>query len=148
VSVVDYVDLDSLRIQIIGESSLSLMDEQGEVSGISGAGGKSKDMEDKILLSEIIQRLNEVYGINITQEDALTLELIRDRLTSSEDLRKVIYGNNTDEVKKEHFSQVFKDAVIDFHGDRMDFYRNIMNPQVLPILMDHTYRTVLSQWAS
>jgi type I restriction enzyme R subunit len=148
VSVVDYVDLDSLRIQIIGESSLSLMDEQGEVSGISGAGGKSKDMEDKLMLSEIIQRLNEVYGMNLTNEDAVTIGFITERLVSSDDLRKVMNGNNSEEVKMEHFSQVFKEAVIDFHGERIDFYKNVMDPHVLPIVTAHTYRSVLSQWAS
>ena len=35
VSVVDSVDLDSLRIQMMGETNLSLVEEQGEVYGIS-----------------------------------------------------------------------------------------------------------------
>jgi hypothetical protein len=53
-----------------------------------------------------------------------------------------------DEVEQEHFSQVFKEAVIDFHGERIDFYKNVMDPHVLPIVTAHTYRSVLSQWAS
>ena len=60
----------------------------------------------------------------------------------------MIYGNNMDEVEQEHFSQVFKEAVIDFHGERIDFYKNVMDPHVLPIVTAHTYRSVLSQWAS
>jgi type I restriction enzyme R subunit len=49
VSVVDSVDLDSLRIQMMGETNLSLVEEQGEVYGISGESGKRKDEEEKVV---------------------------------------------------------------------------------------------------
>ena len=42
ISVVDSVDLDSLRIQMMGETNLSLVEEQGEVYGISGESGRGK----------------------------------------------------------------------------------------------------------
>ena len=49
-------------------------------------------------------------------------------------------GNNTEDVKKEHFNKVFKDTVIDYHGDRIDFYKNVMNPNVFPMLVEFMYR--------
>ena len=46
---------------MMGETNLSLVEEQGEVFGISGESGGGKEEEEKILLSDIIQRINEVY---------------------------------------------------------------------------------------
>ena len=145
ISVIDSVDLDSLRIQMIGESNLTLVEEQGEVFGISGESCKGKDEEEKILLSDIIQKINEVFGENLGEEDRVTLEQVQQRLNSHSELKKVVNGNNTEDVKKEYFNSLFKDTVIDYHGDRMDFYKNVMNKNIFPMLVDFMYKEVVKQ---
>lgn len=140
VSILDSIDLDSLRIQMMSETTLSLVEEQGEVYGISGESGKGMNEEEKVLLSDIIEKVNEVFGINLGEEDRITLDQIQTRLNSNEEVIKVMNGNNTEDVKKEHFNKVFKDTVIDYHGDRIDFYKNVMNPNVFPMLMEFMYR--------
>ena len=140
ISVLDSIDLDSLRIQMMSETSLSLAEEQGEVYGISGESSKGLNEEEKVLLSDIIDKVNELFGINLAEEDRITLSQIQTRLNTNEDVVKVMKGNNTEDVKKEHFNKVFKDTVIDYHGDRIDFYKNVMNPNVFPMLMDFMYR--------
>jgi hypothetical protein len=127
----------------MSETSLSLVEEQGEVYGISGKAGKGKTEEEKVLLSDIIERVNEVFGINLVEEDRVTIELIQNRLQSNQEVIKVINGNNTEDVKKEHFNKVFRDTVIDYHGDRIDFYKNVMNPNVFPMLMEFMYREMV-----
>jgi type I restriction enzyme R subunit len=143
VSILDSINLDSLRIQMMSETSLSLAEEQGEVYGISGKSGKGKTEEEKVLLSDIIERVNEVFGVNLVEEDRVTIELIQNRLQSNQEVIKVINGNNTEDVKKEHFNKVFRDTVIDYHGDRIDFYKNVMNPNVFPMLMEFMYREMV-----
>ena len=113
-SILDAIDLDSLRIQMTGESSLSLVEEQGEVYGISGDGSAGAEEEDKELLSDIIQRVNEAFGINLGEEDKVTLGQIQKRLNSNQDIIKVLKADNTEDVKQEHFNQVFKDTVIEY----------------------------------
>tara|TARA_B110000027_G_scaffold12633_1_gene11753 strand:- start:1521 stop:4046 length:2526 start_codon:yes stop_codon:yes gene_type:complete len=145
ISVVDSIDLDSLRIQMMGETNLSLMEEQGELYGISAESGKGKDEEEKILLSDIIQRINEVFGENLVEEDRITLEQIQLRMNTHGELKKVIHGNNSEDVKKEYFNNLFKDTVVDYHGDRMDFYKNVMNKNVFPMLVDYMFKEVVQQ---
>ncbi len=58
---------------------------------------------------------------------------------------KVINGNNSEDVKKEYFNNLFKDTVVDYHGDRMDFYKNVMNKTVFPMLVDFMYKEVVKQ---
>jgi hypothetical protein len=84
-----------------------------------------------------------VFGVNLVEEDRVTIEHIQNRLQSNQEVIKVMNGNNTEDVKKEHFSKMFRDTVIDYHGDRIDFYKNVMNPNVYPMLMEFMYREML-----
>lgn len=147
ISVIDSVDLDSLRIQMMGESTLGLEDKEGELLGISGESGGGKAEEPKVLLSEIIQRINEVFGGNLGEEDRVTLEQIQSRMDSNEELKKVLDGNNTEDVKKEYFISLFKDTVVDYHGDRIDFYKNVMDKKVFPMLVEFMYNEMVRKKA-
>jgi type I restriction enzyme R subunit len=144
-SVIDSVDLDSLRIQMIGETDLNLAGEQGEVYGISGESGSGKGEEEKELLSDIIDKVNELFGENLGEEDKITLKQIQERMSTNDELKKVMNGNNTEDVKKEYFINLFKDTVVDYHGDRMDFYKNVMNKTVFPMLVNFMYKEVSRQ---
>ena len=86
------------------------------------------------------RRMEFRIGVNLGDEDRVTLDQIQSRLNSNDDVIKVMKGNNTEDVKREHFNKVFKDTVIDYHGDRIDFYKNVMNPNVFPMLVEFMYR--------
>jgi type I restriction enzyme, R subunit len=138
VDIIDSVDLDSLRIQKIGESKLSLEDKQGEVDGIgSGPGGKGE--EEKELLSQIIEKINTIYGIDLKKEDSLTIETIKNRVNQDQDVIKVVKGNNSEDVKREFYLKKFQNDVIDYHGDRLEFYKKVMSPEILPLLVNSFY---------
>ncbi|NVK75106.1 MAG: type I restriction endonuclease subunit R [Oceanospirillaceae bacterium] len=143
VSITEAVDLDSLRIQLIGESNLSLVEEQGEVYGIDGSSGGGKDEEPKVLLAEVIEKINTVFGANLGEEDRVTLELIQTRLNDNAELKKVINGNNSEDAKKDYFKSLFGDTVVDYHGDRIDFYKNVMDNKVFPMLVEFMYEQVV-----
>jgi type I restriction enzyme R subunit len=138
VTIKDAVDLESLRIQFIAESRLSLEEKKGELDPMSD--GKSKQQEeDRELLSEIIKRVNEVFGIELTQEDKLDIGNVEKRLENHEELRSVMYGNNSEDAKKEFFNSLVKESFTDYYSDRLDFYKKVMNPKILPMLLDGMY---------
>jgi len=143
VSVVDSVDLDSLRIQMMGETNLSLVEEQGEVYGISGESGSGRGEDEKVLLSDIIDKINQVFGENLGEEDKVTLEQIQQRMNTNDELMKVINGNNSEDVKKEYFDNLMKDTFVEYHGERQEFYKNVMNKTVFPMLVDFMYKEVV-----
>lgn len=140
VYVGDIIDLDSLRIQMTGEAHLSLVAEQGEVYGMTAEGAKGVEEEEYVSLSEIIDKINTAFGANLNHEDRLTIAQIQDRLQADEGLHKVIKGNNSEDAKKEYFRSMFKDTVIDYHGDRIDFYKNVMDKNIFPMLVDFMYQ--------
>lgn len=48
-------------------------------------------------------------------------------------------GNNTEDNKKDYFTNLFKDIVGDYYTDRMDFYKKVVNDKVFPMLLDVMY---------
>lgn len=136
--LVDIVDLDSLRIQKIGESTLSLEDKQGEVDGM-GSGISGKGEEEKELLSQIIEKINTVYGLDLKEEDKVTLQHIDKRMKENEELIKVLDGNNSDDVKKEFFERMFQDNLVEYYGERMEFYKKMTDKRVYPVYVNGYY---------
>jgi type I restriction enzyme R subunit len=140
VSVLDYVDLDSLRIQMVGESSLSLVDKVGELQPNYGGGGKQME-DEKELLSEIIEKINNLYGIEIGDDDKVSLDKVLSRVTTNEEMSKVMKGKNTDDDKLEFFRDLFREEMVDYYGVKMEFYRKIMDKRILPMVVESMYRS-------
>lgn len=143
VSVIDSIDLDSLRIQKIGENKLSLEDKVGELDPISSGVGKPME-EEYITLSEIIEKLNSIYGIELRNEDKIDLQNVGKRILEDDEMKKVMLGNNTEDVKKDFFTELFRDNMTDYTGERIDFYKKVMNEKVLPMLVDVMYQSYKS----
>ncbi len=140
IDITDAVDLNSLRIQMMGESNLSLQDRKGELYPIGEDGTGGVNEPEYSLLSQIISRLNEVYGIDLTEEDLIDLKHVEERMRKNQDLESVMVGNNTEDDKKDFFKKVMKDEVSEYYGDRLGFYKKIMNTKVFPMILDGLYR--------
>ena len=93
----------------------------------------------KLTLSHIIARINEVYGVELSEEDKLDLENVSKRLNENEELQKVMKGNNSAFDKKDFFRKVTKDEVSEYYGDRLDFYKKVMNSKVFPMILEGLY---------
>ena len=91
---------------MIGESNLSLEDKDGELVPISGEIGGMVE-EERELLSEIIEQVNSVYGIELRDEDKYYLENVDRKMTENEEMTKVMLGNNSEDVKKDFYKDLF-----------------------------------------
>jgi len=127
--VVDAVDLDSFRIQQTYEGKIELEKKDGETPGISN--GKPKRPEDeKDLLSNIIEILNETYGAGITEEDVVDIERIKVKLEENEDLQSVMNEKNTLENIRYKFDEIVNDLLLDFVHTKIDLYKKLTAPEV------------------
>ena len=136
VNLSDAIDLSSLRIQLIGDSNLSLSDDEGVLDPVSDTAGGSKGDEELELLSEIIKRVNETFGIELKEEDLVDLRNIQKRINTNEQLGKVMIGNNSENDKKKEFENMLKSEVSGFYGDKIDFFKKVMKKEVFPLIMD------------
>lgn len=101
----------------------------GETPGISN--GKPKHTEDeKDLLSNIIEILNETYGIGLLEEDKVDIERMKVKLEENEELQAVINEQNTRENIRYKFDKVVDDLLLDFVNTKIDLYKKLTAPEV------------------
>jgi type I restriction enzyme R subunit len=145
ISITDVIDLNSLRIQYIGKDKLSLEDVKGELEPMSDTGSKTQNEEEKELLSQIIKKINEVFGIELKEEDRVCLKNVGEKLFNNSDLESKVKGNNSHDDKKDFFIDTFKDYIGDYYSERMDFYKKVNNPKILPMLIDVMFNDYMKQ---
>jgi type I restriction enzyme R subunit len=146
IDILDSIDLDSFRIQKIGESKLELEDKEGKLDPISSdSGGKITGKEDKELLSEIIQKINDIFGNGLKEDDKVTMDLMKEELLNSTDVSKVLNGDNSEDVKMDYLNRKVKDMIIDIYSDKFDLYKKLMNDEVFPQFVSYLYQSMSEQ---
>lgn len=127
--IIDAVDLDSYRIQKTYEGSAVLDQQDGKVRKLF-SGKPVVVEEEKDLLSNIIKLLNETYGKNISEEDKPDLEIIKQKLEHSEELKAVMNKNNTLENIKIKFDKIIDDLLLDFVDKKLELYKKLTDTKV------------------
>jgi type I restriction enzyme R subunit len=136
----DTIDLDSLRIQKIHEQVESLDPEDTVLDPPKFDGGAVLDPEYD-LLSEIINQVNNTYGINLTDDDKVDIERLRDRLNSNTEIQKYMTGNNTEDNKRSFFKEQFDEMMVDYINERFDFYKKMDdNPSMKNAIFQMMYQ--------
>lgn len=123
----DAVDLDSFRIQETFRGALDLAQQDGEIA--TGAnGGLAHQGHALDFLSNIIALLNETYGLALTDDDKVDIELIKIKLESDDDLRDVLTGANTLDAMRYKFAQVFDELILEFVFKKLELYKKLTAP--------------------
>ena len=142
--ILDSVDLDSLRIQKIGEHQLSLEDTIGVLYPISTDVGGMVNEDEMDLLSDIINKVNEMFGIELGREDVVN---VQQRLSENEELHKVMTGDNSETNKRKKHDEVLDKIIVSYVNERFEFYKKVENPNVKRELSDFTYRNYVSSFS-
>ncbi|GAB3164205.1 type I restriction endonuclease subunit R [Telluribacter humicola] len=141
VDLSDSIDLDSLRIQKIGEMKLALEDIKGELDPMSESGSKSIVVEEPLeLLSNIINKLNNTFGSELTDEHRLHLNNVYKRLTTDPTVLKVMEGDNSESNKKQYWDEMLSKLFLDYVNDHFEFYRTVESPEKKPLIADIMYQ--------
>jgi type I restriction enzyme, R subunit len=83
----------------------------------------------KDTLDNIVTRLNNTYGVNLTEDDQLDIERIRSKIEHSSDLEAVMTANNTEQVKRDKFESAIDELFLDFIHDKLDLYKKLKTPE-------------------
>ncbi len=136
----DSIDLDSLRIQKIGEHQLSLEDKQGEIEPFSPDGSNGTVEEPMDFLSEILKKINTVFGSDLSEEHKLNLKRVTKQVYSSDDLSKVMEGDNSEQNKRKKLEEITKQVLLGYVNDQFDFYKKMENKQLINLLTNELYK--------
>lgn len=138
--ITNTIDLDSLRIQKIHEHVEELVREDTTLKPPEFASTSAQEPEYD-LLSEIINQVNNTYGVNLTEEDRIDLSRLSKRLIEDPEVQKYMNGNNTEDNKRNFFKQHFEGMMIDYINERFDFYKKMDdNPSMKNLIFQMMYK--------
>ena len=91
----DEVSLEYYRLERMSSGAIHL-EEPGDYVVSPSAVGTGNPEDEKAPLSEIIERLNDRFGTEFTEEDRLFFEQVRERALRDDDVRKIAVANPFD----------------------------------------------------
>ena len=92
----DDVELEYYRLQRVSSGAIGIAEETGVYVTSPEAVGTGDPEEDTARLSEIIERLNDRFGTDFTDEDRLFFEQVKERAVRDEDVRRMALANTYD----------------------------------------------------
>ena len=128
------VELTHLRNELTSEGSLSLDTDTGEVKSLFGEGAGRKNEPKLEHLSEIIDELNERFGLELDDRDQLLFDQFEETWVSDPEVVAQAQGNTL-----ENFRLAFDDRFMGTVVSRMDENEEIFKR----ILDDEEFRQVL-----
>jgi len=141
----DTIDLDSLRIQKMHEHIEGLVQDDSILSPPEFDSSDAQEPEYDFL-SEIINQVNNVYGVTLNEEDRLDLSRLTKRLVENPEIDKYMGGNNSDDNKKNFFKEQFDGVMVDYVKEKFDFYKKMDdNPSMKNLIFQEMYRNYHGQ---
>jgi hypothetical protein len=137
------IDIESYRIQKTREGKIDL--ERG-IQALEPRGAKETfelPIEDLEPLSQIIQELNDRFGVGLTEEDRLSIERLLERLADEPALEASVRVN-TPENARLTFDHVVNDRLQDMIESNFKLYKQIADdPEFGGRLLDRLFEVYL-----
>ena len=89
----DDVELEYYRLQRVSAVALAIAEEPGVYVTSPKEVGTGDPEEDKAPLSEIIERLNDRFGTDFSEEDRLFFEQVKERAVGKDEVRRMAQAN-------------------------------------------------------
>jgi type I restriction enzyme R subunit len=124
VEVLDSVDLESIKIPKVGQTAISLENEDGELEPIAGR-DRGKNVDEDEALSKIIKEVNERFGTDFSDEDRVILNNLTERLMKHVALSGAIKNNKSNDAVKVKFDEVFAQELISMFRSNFDLYQKL-----------------------
>ncbi|WP_440907533.1 type I restriction endonuclease subunit R [Candidatus Pelagibacter sp.] len=140
VNIEHLIDLESLRIQKLHDQIDPLEKIDHEYEGIKTTVGTFTPPA-KDLLSEIIETINSRYGINLTDDDKVNIDTVRQKIFEDEEIEKYMNGANSEQNKQDYFKKQFDNVILSLLKDRFDFYKKLdENSGLKNLIFDKIYK--------
>ncbi|MDB9728340.1 hypothetical protein OAA68_00615, partial [Candidatus Pelagibacter ubique] len=134
------IDLESLRIQKLHDHIDPLEQTDHEYEGIKTAVG-TYSPPAKDLLSEIIETINSRYGVNLSDDDKVNIDSVKNAIFEDEEVAKYMNGANSEQNKHDYFKKQFDKVILDLLKDRFDFYKKLdENSGLKTLIFDKIYK--------
>ena len=148
--ILNSVDLESFRIQQTFSGRINLEDGEkgGVLKGIDVGTSKGTEIQEMDLLSKIISQINDVYGSEISEQDRLDLDKVKEKVFTDEGLQKVMNGDNSETNKRQKFDDILDKTIMSFFNERFDFFKKIDDPKIKGFIGQLMYEKLKNEFKS
>ena len=133
------INLECLKIEKKYMSTIELEEGDSVIDPIGADGASGVDEEPTDFLSHIIERLNDLFDSDFSDEDKVKFEKIKRQVHENEGLRQVMTGDNSDSNKRDKFDRTFQSLVISFVEDNLAFYNKLIEKKRNKFIKDRLY---------
>lgn len=124
--ILDRVDLNKLRLQMIMEGTIDLEEEDAELKSSRIGDVKAPAEDEKRSLREILDIVNEPYKGFLDDHD-IVLRPLNHLMLTDEKINEAVRSGNSYGVLRELFSERAQDLVLDMSGKGIDLYEEFIN---------------------
>lgn len=124
--ILDRVDLNKLRLQMIMEGTIALEEEDAELRSSRIGDVKAPAEDEQRSLREILDIVNEPYKGFLDDHD-IVLRPLNHLMLTDEKINEAVRSGNSYGVLRELFSERAQDLVLDMSGKGIDLYEEFIN---------------------
>ena len=138
------VELKELRVNKIRDIEAQLVDEESILNSLLFT--PKQPGEDAVdLLSEIINQVNHLYGIELSEEDLGDVKALENILLKNDDLKQVMNSNNSEENKMSYLKNKFETALLDLVDKNIEMFNTLReNQPAKNMIFQAIYRNYLN----
>ena len=138
------INLDNLRISKVRSAEADLIDETQIFNELifraSEIGEESRD-----LLSEIVDQVNHLYGVDLSSDDLSEIADIEGALALDASVKDVMIGDNSEETKKIHMKKQFEKSILDLVDNNLEMFKKLeSNQSAKNMIFEAIYRNYLN----
>lgn len=131
VDLLGEIELHSYKVQHEYTHNLKLESKDGEDKGLTpDGGGGGKPIEDLDFLSHIIKALNDTFGIDLTDDDRIDFDQMKENIYSNDELMSFFNQNNTKDNIQEKFFEEIDSELLNFINNKLEFYNKMTEDRV------------------
>ena len=124
--ILDRVDLNKLRLQMIMEGTIALEEVDAELKSSRIGDVKAPSEDEKRSLREILDIVNEPYKGFLDDHD-IVLRPLNHLMLTDEKINEAVRSGNSYGVLRELFSDRAQELVLDMSGKGIDLYEEFIN---------------------
>ena len=150
--ILSEAELDSYKIKYLYTQKLELQGGDSSMEGMRPGDGITGGEDELDFLSNIIKQLNDTFGIELTDDDKLDLDKMKEKVMANEELMEFFNPDNTRENIKEKFDHELDEELLTFISTKLDLYKKLTeeraNTMLKRLWFNELYNQVVKQYNS
>lgn len=123
--VLDEIVLDSYKIKYLGAQNIGLSDGDSAMKGQTAGHDSATTEDEKDFLSNIIKMLNDTYGLELSEDDRVELNKMRQRVVDDQELMGFFNTDNSRDDVKKMFEEKIDEELLNFINSKLELYNKL-----------------------